>query len=42
MICSQPLADLWGISWLYWYQPLLLVALIALIVFWKMYRNKQM
>jgi hypothetical protein len=42
MVLPPPLAELFGIPWLYWYQPLLLIALIALIVFWKMYRNKQM
>lgn len=36
------LAELWGIEWLEWYQPLLLVVMIALIVFWMQYRRKQM
>jgi hypothetical protein len=39
---SMPIAELWGISWLYWYQPLLLVLLIVLLVAWKMYRSKQL
>jgi hypothetical protein len=36
------IAEWLGVDWLYWWQPLLLVLLIALLVFWKMYRNKQM
>ena len=39
---SMPLAELWGITWLYWWQLVLIVLLIGLILFWKKYRDKQM
>lgn len=38
---SMPVG-LFGLDWLYWWQIPLLVLLVALIVFWKSYRNKQM
>ncbi len=42
MVSALPLAELWGISWLFWWQPIALVALILLIIFWVMYRRRQM
>lgn len=42
MVSSLSLAKLWGIDWLFWYQPILLVALILVIVGWVIYRRKQM
>jgi cytochrome c-type biogenesis protein CcmH/NrfF len=36
------LGTLFGIEWLYWYQPILLVVLIVIIVVYKRYRSKQM
>jgi hypothetical protein len=36
-----PLAKLWGIEWLYWWQIPLLLILIGLIVFLVMYRKRQ-
>ncbi len=36
----MPLALLGG--WVQWWQIVLLIVLIALIVFWVMYRRKQM
>ena len=42
MLNSLPAAEWLGISWLFWWQPLLLLALIGLLIFWKVYRNKQM
>ncbi len=38
----MPLAELFGLSWLYWYQPVLLILLVVLLVAWKKYRSKQM
>jgi cytochrome c-type biogenesis protein CcmH/NrfF len=38
----QMLGELFGVDWLFWYQPILLVVLIAIIVAYKMYRSKQM
>lgn len=31
-----------GIDWLFWWQLPLVLLLIAILVFWKIYRNKQM
>ncbi len=39
---AMPLAELWGIDWLYWWQIPMIILLIALIIFWKIYRSKQM
>ncbi len=39
---TLPLAALWGIEWLYWWQLPMLGLLILLIIFWKVYRSKQM
>ena len=39
---AMPLAELLGIDWLYWWQLPLILLLVALIVFWRIYRNKQM
>lgn len=36
-----PLAKIWG-EWIHWWQIVLLLVMIALIVFWTMYRRKQM
>jgi cytochrome c-type biogenesis protein CcmH/NrfF len=39
----QPvLGELFGISWLFWYQPVLLILLIAVIAGFVIYRRKQM
>ena len=35
------LAELFGIEWLYWYQPVLLIVLVGIIIFWLQYRKKQ-
>lgn len=42
MTSPMILGELFGISWLYWYQPLLLIALVALLIGYKKYRDKQM
>ena len=39
---SMPMAELWGITWLSWWQLVLVVLLAGLIMFWKKYRDKQM
>jgi cytochrome c-type biogenesis protein CcmH/NrfF len=39
---NMPIGDFLGITWLFWWQPLLLILLIALIIFWRSYRNRQM
>ena len=36
-----PLADLWGIEWLFWWQIPLLLILVGLIVFLVIYRRRQ-
>lgn len=36
------LAEFLGIEWLFWWQPLALLVLIGLIVFWLQYRKRQM
>lgn len=37
------LAKVWGEGgWIQWWQVLLLSVLVALIVFWMMYRRKQL
>ncbi len=41
-MATLPLAEFLGIGWLEWYQPLLLVLMVVLIVFWMQYRRKQM
>jgi cytochrome c-type biogenesis protein CcmH/NrfF len=39
----QPvLGELFGIPWLYWYQPVLIILLAAVIAFYVIYRRKQM
>ena len=42
MSMPMPIAELWGMTWLYWWQIPMLLLLVALLIFWKMYRNKQM
>ncbi len=43
MTSVMPLAKIWGEGgWIHWWQIVLLLAVIALIVFWTMYRRKQM
>ena len=42
MSIPLPLAELWGIEWLFWWQIPLLLILIGLIVFLVMYRRRQM
>ncbi len=41
---SMPIiiGDFLGIEWLFWWQIPLILLLIALLVFWKIYRNRQM
>ena len=39
---TLPLAEFFGIEWLYWWQLPLLGALIVLLIFWKIYRSKKM
>jgi len=34
------LAKIWGV-WIHWWQLVLLAVLVALILFWLMYRRKQ-
>lgn len=38
----MPLAKFLGSEYLFWWQPVLLIGLVGLIIFWKSYRNKQM
>ena len=42
MMEAAPLAALWGISWLWWWQIPLFLLVAVLIVFWVMYRRRQM
>jgi hypothetical protein len=37
----QMIAEFLGQSWLYWWQPLLVIVLIVLLIAWKKYRDKQ-
>ena len=39
---AMPLAKFLGVDWLYWWQLPLVILLIALIVFWRIYRSKQL
>ncbi len=39
---TLPLAELFGIEWLYWWQIPLLLILVGLIIFLVMYRRRQM
>ena len=41
MMEAAPLAELWGISWLWWWQLPLFALVIALVVFWVVYRRRQ-
>jgi hypothetical protein len=41
-MATLPLAEFLGISWLFWWQLPLLALLILLIIFWRIYRSKQM
>jgi hypothetical protein len=41
MSSPLPLAALWGIGWLFWWQIPLALILIGLIVFLVMYRRRQ-
>ncbi len=36
----MPLAKVWG-TWIHWWQVVLLLVLVVLIVAWKKYRSKQ-
>jgi hypothetical protein len=42
MSIALPLAELWGVEWLWWPQIVGLLIVIGLIVFWIMYRRRQM
>jgi hypothetical protein len=42
MSTALPLAELWGVEWLFWWQIPLLLILIGLVVFLIMYRRRQM
>ena len=37
----MPIAELWGIEWLVWWQIPLVLVLIGLIIFLKKYRESQ-
>ena len=37
-----PLATMFGVKWMYWWQIPLVIIVVALIVFLKMYKKKQM
>ena len=37
----MPIAELWGIDWLVWWQIPLVLVLIGLIIFLKKYRESQ-
>ena len=39
---TMPFGELFGVEWLFLWQIPLVVLLIALIVFWNIYRRKQM
>ena len=41
MSMPMPIA-LFGLDWLYWWQIPMVVLLVVLIFFWRLYRNKQM
>ena len=41
MVNVIPLAKIWGV-WINWWQIVLLIVLAVLIMFWMMYRRKQM
>ena len=41
MLNMLPLAELWGIEWLFWWQLPLALVLVGLIVFLVMYRRRQ-
>jgi len=42
MSMIMPIAELWGLEWLYWWQLPMVGLLVVLLFFWRMYRNKQM
>ena len=42
MSMPMPMAEFLGVEWLFWWQPVLLIILIGLIIFLKKYRNSQM
>jgi hypothetical protein len=42
MVYMQPLAKFLGQDWLYWWQFPLLAVLIGLVIFLKVYRNRQL
>ena len=42
MSIAFPLAELFGIEWLFWWQIPALLVLIGLVVFLIMYRRRQM
>jgi len=42
MMEAVPLAKLWGITWLWWWQVPLFLLVAVLVVFWVMYRRRQM
>jgi len=37
----MPIAELWGIDWLVWWQIPLVLVLVGLIIFLKKYRESQ-
>ena len=42
MMEAAPLAEFLGISWLFWWQVPLFLLVVVLIVFWVVYRRRQM
>ena len=42
MSSPLPLAEFLGVEWLFWWQLPLVLLLVALVVFWRIYRNRQM
>ncbi len=42
MAIPTMLAELWGMTWLFWWQPLVLIMVVLLLVGLKIYRSKQM
>jgi len=41
MLSPLPLAELWGIEWLFWWQLPLVLVLVGLIAFLVIYRRRQ-
>lgn len=42
MAIPTMLAELWGIKMLFWWQPLMVLLVVLLLVGLKIYRSKQM